>query len=173
MPKNVQTTVQPHSFHMLARLHSKAFKLTSAVCEPRTSRWYKLGFKEEQEVKLSAFTGWWRKQGNSRGKKIYICFTDYRKLLTVWIPTKLWRILEMRLPDHLTYLLRSMYVDQKATIRTWHRTTDWFKIGKGVQHSCILSLCLFNLYAEYIMRNAVLDEAQAWIKTARRNNNLR
>ena len=80
----------------------------------------------------------------------------------------------MGIPDHQTYLLRNLYADQEATIRTGHETTDWFQIGKGVRQGCILSPCLFNLYAEYIMRNAGLDEVQAGIKTARRNiKNLR
>ena len=85
---------------------------------------------------------------------------------------KLWKILrEMGIPDHLTYLLRNLYADQEATVRTGHGTTDWFQIGKGVRQGCILSPCLFNLYAEYIMRNVGLDEAQAEIKIARRNIN--
>ena len=88
---------------------------------------------------------------------------------------KLWKILQvMGTPDHLTYLLRNLYADQEATVRTGHGTTDWFQTGKGVCQGCILSPCLFSLYAEYIMRNAGLDEAQAGIKIARRNiNNLR
>ena len=88
---------------------------------------------------------------------------------------KLWEILkEMRIPDHLTCLLRNLYARQEATVRTGHGTTDWFQIGKGVRQDCILSPCLFNLYAEYIMRNAGLEETQAGIKIAGRNfNNLR
>ena len=88
---------------------------------------------------------------------------------------KLWKILrERRIPDHLTCLLRNLYAVQEATVRTGHGTTDWFQIGIGVHQGCILSPCLFNLYAKYIMRNAGLDEAQAGIKIARRNiNNLR
>ena len=87
---------------------------------------------------------------------------------------KLWKILqEMRIPDHLTCLLRNLYADQEATITTAHET-NWFQIGKGVHQGCMLSLCLFNLYAEYIMQNAGLDEAQTGIKVARRYiNNLR
>ena len=77
----------------------------------------------------------------------------------------------MGIPDHLTCLLRNIYAGQEATVRTGQRTTDWFKVGKGVRQGCLLSPCLFNLYAEYIMRNAGLDEAQARIKIARRNNN--
>ena len=88
---------------------------------------------------------------------------------------KLWKILkEMGIPDHLTWILRNLYAGQETTVRTGHGTTDWFQIGKGVRQGCILSLCLFNLYAEYIIRNARLVEAQAGIKIARRNiNNLR
>ena len=88
---------------------------------------------------------------------------------------KLRKILkEIRIPDHLTCLLRNLYAGQEATVRTGHGTTDWFPIGKGVRQGCILSPCLFNLYAEYIMRNAGLEEAQAGIKISRRNiNNLR
>ena len=96
------------------------------------------------------------------------------KPLTVWITIN-WKILkEMGIPEHLTCLLRNLYARQEATVRTGRRTTDWFQIGKGVRQGCILSLCLFNLYAEYIMRNTGLEETQAGIKTAGRNiNNLR
>ena len=94
--------------------------------------------------------------------------------LTVWFTIN-WKILkEMGLPDHLTYLLRNLYAGQEAIVRTGHGTTDWFQIGKGVRQGCILTPCLFNLYAEYIMRNARLKKAQAGIKISRRNiNNLR
>ena len=94
--------------------------------------------------------------------------------LTVWITTN-WKILqEMGIPDHLTCLLRNLYAGQEAKVRTGHGTTDWFQIGKGVHQDYILSPCLFNFYAEYIMRNAGLEETQAGIKIARRNiNNLR
>ena len=96
------------------------------------------------------------------------------KPLTVWITTNYGQFLEVGIPDHLTCLLRNLYVVQEATVRTGLGTTDWFQIGKGVHQGCILSSCLFNLYAEYIIRNAGLDEAQAGIKIARRNsNNLR
>ena len=96
------------------------------------------------------------------------------KPLTLWITTN-WEILkEMGISDHLTYLLRNLYAGQEAIVRTGHGTTDWFQIGKGVHQGCILSPCLFNLYAEYIMRNAGLEEAQAGIKVAgRKINNLR
>ena len=101
-------------------------------------------------------------------KYIYLCFVDYSEDF-VWITTN-WKILqEMRIPDHLTYLLRNLYAGQEATVGTGHGTTDWFQIGKGVHQGYILSPCLFNLHANYIMRNARLDEAQAGIKIAGRN----
>ena len=108
-------------------------------------------------------------------KNIYFCFIDYAKAFDCVDHNKLWKILkEMGIPDHLTCLLRNLYTGQEETLRTGHGTTDWFQIGKGVLQGYILSPCLFNLYTEYIMRNAGLDEAQAGIKSARRNiNNLR
>ena len=108
-------------------------------------------------------------------KDFYFCFIAYAKALDCVDHNKLWKILkEMGIQDHLTCLLRNLYAGQEATVRTGHGTTDWFQIGKGVHQSCILSPCLFNLYAEYIMRNAGLEEAQAGIKIAGRNiNNLR
>ena len=108
-------------------------------------------------------------------KNIYFCSIDYAKAFDCVDHKKLWKIpQEMRIPDHLTCLLRNLYAGQEAKVRTGHGTTDWFQIGKGVHQGCILSSCLFNLYAEYIMRNARLDEAQAGVKIARRNiNNLR
>ena len=108
-------------------------------------------------------------------KNIYFCFIDYAKAFDCVDHNKMWKILqEMEIPDNLTCLLRNLYADQEATVRSGHGTTDWFQIGKGVSQSCILSPCLFNLYAEFIMRNAGLDKAQAGLKTAGRNiNNLR
>ena len=95
------------------------------------------------------------------------------KPLTVWTTTNSGKFLEIGIPDHLTCLLRNLYAGQEATVRIGHATTDWFQTGKGVRQGCILSPCLFNLYAEYIVRNAGLHEAQAGIKIARRNiNNL-
>ena len=108
-------------------------------------------------------------------KNIYFCFIDYAKAFDYVDHNTLWKILkEMGIPDHLTCLLRNLYAGQEATVRTGHGTTDWFQIGNGICQGCILSPCLFNFYAEYIKRNAGLDEAQAGIKTAGRNiNNLR
>ena len=108
-------------------------------------------------------------------KNIYFCFIDSAKAFDCVDHNQLWKILkEMGIPDHLTCLLRNLYAGQEATVRTGHGTTNWFQIGKGVRQGCILSPCLFNLYAEYIMRNAGLEETQAGIKIAGRNiNNLR
>ena len=108
-------------------------------------------------------------------KNICFYFIDYGKAFDCVDHNKLWKILkEMEIPDHLTCFLRNLYAGQEATVRIGHGTTDWFQIRKGVHQGCILSPCLFNLYAEYIMRNAELDEAKAGIKTAGRNiNNLR
>ena len=119
------------------------------------------------EIKLPTSAG--------SSKNIFFCFIDYAKAFDCVDHNKLWKILkEMGIPDHLTSLLRNQYADQEATVRTGHVTTDWFQIGKGVRQGCILSPCLFNLYAEHVMRNAGLEEAQAGIKIAGRNvNNLR
>ena len=123
---------------------------------------------EEPEIKFSTSTGSWKKQEGARETSISALLT-VPKPLTVWIKTN-WKILkEMGIPDHLTYLLRNFYVGQDATVSTGHGTTDWFQMGKGVCQSCILSPCLFNFYAEYILRNTGLDEALAGIKIARRN----
>ena len=125
---------------------------------------------EEPEIKLPTPTGSWKKQGSSRKTSISALLI-MPKPLTVWITTN-WKILqEMGIPDHLTCLLRNLYAGQEAT---GHRTTDWFQVGTGVRQGCISSPCLFNLYAEYIMRNTGLEETQAAVKIAGRNiNNLR
>ena len=114
-------------------------------------------------------------KGREFQKNIYCCFIDYAKAFDYVDHNKLWTILnEMGIPDHLTCLLRNLYAGQEATIRTAHRTTDWLQTGKGIHQGCILSPCLFKLYAEYIIRNAGLEETQAGMKIARRNiNNLR
>ena len=108
-------------------------------------------------------------------KNVYFCFIDYSKAFDCVDHNKLWKILkEMGIPNHLTCLLRNLYAGQEATVRIGHVRKDWFQIRKGVHQGCILSPCLFNLNAEYIMRNTGLDEAQAGIKIARRKiNNLR
>ena len=128
---------------------------------------------EEPEIKLPTSAGSLKKRDFQ--KNIYFCFIGYAKAFDCVDHSKLWTILqEMEIPDHLTYFLRNLYASQEATVRNVHGKTDWFQIGKGVHQGYILSPCLFNLYAEYTMRNAGLDEAQAGIKIARRNiNNLR
>ena len=127
---------------------------------------------EEPEIKLPTSAGSLKKQESSRKTSIS-ALLSMPKPLTVWITIN-WKILkEMGIPDHLICLLRNLYAGQEVTVRTGHETTDWFQIGKGVRQGCILSLCLFN-YAEYIMRNSGLGEAQAEMKIAGRNiNNLR
>ena len=127
------------------------------------------------EIKLPTSAGWIMEKAREFQKNIYFCFIDYTKAFDCVDHNKLWKILkEMGIPDHLTCLLRNLYAGQEATVGTGHGTTDWLQIGKGVHQGCILSPCLFNLYAEYIRRNARLDEAQAGIKIAGRNiNNLR
>ena len=115
---------------------------------------------------------WIMEKASEFQKNIDFCFIDYAKAFDCVDHNQLWKILkEMGIPDHLTCLFRNLYAGQEATVRTGHGTTDWFQIGKGVSHGCILSPCLFNFYAEYIMRNAGLEETQAGIKIAGRNIN--
>ena len=127
---------------------------------------------EEPEI---ANIHWIIEKAREFQKNIYFCFIDYAKVFDCMDHNKLWKILkELRIPDHLTCLLRNLYAGQEATISIGHGIADWFQIGKGVCQGCILSPCLFNLYAESIMRNTGLEEAQAGIKIAGRNiNNLR
>ena len=135
-----------------------------------------VGFRKGRETRDQiANIHWNMKKAREFQKDIYFCFIDYAKAFDCVYHNKLWKILKkMGIPDHLTCLLRNLYAVQEATVRTGHGTTDWFQIGKWVHQGCILSPCLFNFYAEYIMRNAELEEAQAGIKTAGRNiNNLR
>ena len=129
---------------------------------------------EEPEIKLPTSAGSSKNKAREFQKNIYFCFINYAKGFDCVDHNKLWKILkEMGIPDHLTCLLRNLYAGQEATVRTGHGT-DWFQIGKGVCQGCVLSPCLFNFYAEYIMRNDGLDEAQAGIKIVSRNiNNLR
>ena len=128
---------------------------------------------EEPEIKLPTSIRLSKKQESSRKTTISSLLTT-PKPLTVWITTDCGKFLEMGIPDHLTCLLRNVYAGQEATVITRQGTIDWFKIGKGIHQGCILSLGLFNLYAEYIMQNAGLNEAQVGINIARRNiNNLR
>ena len=123
---------------------------------------------EEPEIKLPTSAGSSKKQESSRKTSTSALLT-MPKLLAVWITTNCCVLQEMGIPKHLTCLLRNLYAGQEATVRTGHGTTDWFQIEKGGHQGCILSLCLFNFYAEYIMRNAGLNEAQAGIKIAGKN----
>ena len=132
------------------------------------------GFQKGRETRDQiANICWIIEKAREFQKNIYFCFIDCAKAFDL-DHNKLWKILkEMRIPDHLTCLLRNLYAGQESIVRTGHGTTDWFQIGKGVLQGCTLSLCLFNFYAEYIMRNAGLEETQAGIKIAGRNiNNL-
>ena len=133
------------------------------------------GFREGRGTRDQiANIRWIMEKAREFQKNIYFCFTDYAKAFDLWITIN-WKILkEMGIPDHLTCLLRNLYAGQEATVRTGHGTIDWFQIGKGVRRGCILSPCLFNFYAEYIMGNTGLEEPQAGIQIARRNiNHLR
>ena len=136
---------------------------------------FKLVLEKAKEPDQIANIRWIMEKAREFQKNIYFCFIDYAKVFDCVDHNKLWKILqEMGIPDHLTWLLRTLYAGQEATVRTGHGTVNWFQIGKGVRQGYILSPCLFNLYAEYIMRNAGLEEAQAGIKIAERNiNNLR
>uniref|UniRef100_A0A4W2G8G9 RNA-directed DNA polymerase n=1 Tax=Bos indicus x Bos taurus TaxID=30522 RepID=A0A4W2G8G9_BOBOX len=133
------------------------------------------GFRKGRGTRVQIANIHWIIEKAREFKNIYFCFIDYAKAFDCVDHNKLWKILkEMGIPDHLTCLLRNLYAGQEATVRTGHGTTDWFQIGKGVHQGCILSPRLFNLYAEYIVRNTGLEEAQAGIKIAGRNsNNLR
>ena len=165
MLKNVQTTSQLHSSHnwshMLAKECPKFSKPGFNSTWTVNFQMFKLDLEkaEEAEIKLPTSTWSLKKQESSR-KNIYFCFIDYTKAFDCVDHYKLWKILQkMGIPDDLTCLLRNLYAGQEATVRTGHGTTDWFQMGKEVRQACILSPCLFNLYAEYIMRNAGLDEA--------------
>ena len=131
------------------------------------------GFRKDRETKnQTANIFWIIEKAREFQKNIYFGFIDYTKVFDCVDHNKLWKILkEMGVSDHFTCLLRNMYEGQEATVRSGHGKTDWFQIGKGVRQGCILSPCLFNFYAEYIMRNSRLNGAQAGIKIVGRNNN--
>ena len=135
---------------------------------------FKLDLEKAEEPEIKLLTSIRSSKMQEFQNDNYICFIDYTKALDCVYHNKMWKILqEMGIPDHLTCLLRNLYAGQEATIRTGHGT-EWFQIRKGVHQGCILSPCLFNFYAEYILRNAGLEEAQAGIKITGRNlNNLR
>ena len=160
MSNNAQTTTQLHSLHMLAKWWSKFSKLGFNSTWTENFQMLKLTSGQIGQI---ASNQWITEKAWEFQKNIYFCFIYYTKAFDCVDHNKLWKILQkMGIPDHITCLLRNLYVGQKVTVRTGHRTTDWFRIGKGVHQGCILSPCLFNLYAEHIMRNARVDKAQGW-----------
>jgi len=170
MPKNVRTPTQLHSSHKLGKYCSKFSKPGFNCTWTMNFQMFKLDLEGRGTRDQIANTLWITEKAREFQKNIYFCFIDYVKAFDCVDHNKLWKILkEMRIPDYLSCLLRNLYEGQEATVRTGHGTTDWFQIGKVVRQACISSPCLFNLHAEYIMRNAGLDETQAGIKIARRN----
>ena len=163
-------------------IHSHASKVMLKILQARLQQYVncelpdvQAGFRKGRGTRHQiANIHWIIEKAREFQKNIYFCFIDYAKAFDCVDHNKLEILQEMEIPDHLTCLLRNLYAGQEATVRTGHGTKDLFQIGKGVHQGCILSLCLFNFYAEYIMRNAGLDEAQAGIKIAGRNiSNLR
>ena len=165
----------PHNCtHLTCQLNILQVRLQQYVNQELSD--VQAGFRKDRGTRDQiANICWIIKKAREFQKNIYYCFTDYIKAFDCVDHNKLWNILkEMGKPEHLTCFLRNLYTGQKATVRTGQGITDWFQIGKGVCQGCILSPCVFNLYAEYIMQNARLEEAQAGIKIAGRNiNNLR
>ena len=152
MPKNVQTTAQVRSSHTLAMFKILQASLQQYVNHelPDVQAGFRKGRGTRDQI---ANTNWIIERAWEFQKNIYFCFMSYAKTFDCVDHNKLWKILqEMEIPDHLTCLLRNLYAGQEATVRTGHGSTDWFQIGKGVHQRCILSPCLFNLYAEYIMQ---------------------
>ena len=170
------------NYHTIA-LISHASKVMLKILQARLQQYVNLELPDVQAgfrtgrgtIDQIANIHWIMEKASEFQKNIYFYFIDYAKAFDSVDHNKLWKILkEIGISEHLTFLLRNLYAGQEATVRTEYGTTDWFQIGKGVRQGCILLPCLFNLYAEYIMRNAGLEEAQAGIKTAGRNiNNLR
>ena len=173
MPKNAQTTTQLHASKVMLKILQA--RLQQYVNHELPD--VQAGLRKGRGTRSIASIHWIiEKARELQGRKnIYFCFIVYAKAFDCVDHNKLWKILkEMGIPDRLTCLLRNLYASQEATVRTKHGTTDWFQIRKEVHRDCILSPCLFNLYAECIMRYTGLEEAQAGIKIAGRNiNNLR
>jgi len=166
------------NYHTIA-LISQASKVMLKILQARLQQYVncelpdvQAGFRKGRETRDQiANINWIIKKARKFQKNIYFCFIDYAKAFDLWITTN-WKILhEMGIPDHLTFILRNLYASQEATVRTGHGRTDWFQTRKELCQGCILPLCLFNLYVEYIMRNSGLNEAQAGIKIAGRNIN--
>ena len=164
MSKNAQTTMQLHSSHTLVMFKVLEIRLQQYVNSelPDVQAGFRKGRGTRDQI---TNIHWIIEKARKFKESIYFCFIDYTKAFECVNQKKLWNSLkEMGIPNHLTCLLRNLYAGQEATVRTGHGTTDWFQIGKGVFQGCILSPCLFNFYAEYIMRNVGLEEAQAGIK---------
>ena len=172
--KNVPISV-PGRYHHEQKLLENISSWLRDGMWTRNFQMFKLDLEKAEEPDRIANIHQIMEKAREFQKNIYFCFIDYAKAFDCVDDNTLWKILkEMGIPDHLTCLLRNLYAGQEATVRTGNRTKDWFQIGKGVRQGCILSPRLFNLYAEYIMRNAGLDEAQAEITIASRNiHNLR
>ena len=174
MPKNTQTTtivLISHTSKVMLKILQARLQLYVSCELPNVQT----GLRTIRGTRDQIANIWWIiEKAREYQKNIYFCFIDCAKVFDCVDHSKRKILQEMGIPDHLTCILRNLYAGQEATVRTGHGIIDWFQIGKGVCQGCILSLCLFNLYAEHIMRNAGLDEAQAGIKTAGRNiNNLR
>ena len=167
-----------HTIALLSHASKEMLKILQARLQQYVNRelsYVPAGFRKGRGTRDQIADIRWIIEKEESSKKTHLfLFIDYAKAFDCVDHNKLWKILrEMGIPDHLTCLLINLYAGQEATVRTGHGTTDWFQIGKGVRQGCILSLCLFNFYAEYTMRNAGLEETQAGIKIARRNiNNL-
>ena len=164
-------TLMPHSCKVILKILQARFLQYVNHEFPDVQAGFRKGRGTRDQI---ANIHWIIEKAREFQKNIYFCFINYVKALYCADPNKMWKILqEIGIPDHLTCLLRNLYACQEETVGTRHGT-DYFRIGKGVCHCCVLSPCLFNLYAEYIMRNSGLNKAQAEIKIARRNiNNLR
>ena len=179
IPKKGNECSNYHTIALISHANKVMLKILQARLQQYVNRELpdvQAGFRKGRETRDQiANIHWIIKKAREFQENIYFCFIDYAKAFDCVDHSKLWKILqEMGIPDHLTCLLTNLYAGQEATVRTGHRTTDRFQIGKGVRQGCILSPCLFNLYAEYIMRNAGLDETKAGIKATGRNiNNLR
>ena len=163
MPRNVQITVQLHSFHMRARLCSNSFKLGFSCTWTENFKMYKLETQRKQRSNCQHTLDDRKSKGIKKKKKTWTSASlTTLKPLSVWITTNCNILNELGIPDHLTCLLRNLYAGQETTVRIGHGTRGWFKIGKGVCQGYILPPCLFNLYAEYIMQIARLDESTTW-----------
>ena len=179
IPKKVNAK-ECSNYHTIAFI-SHASKVMIQILQARLQQYMnwelpdvQAGFKKGRITRdQTANICWIIKKAREFQRNIYFCFIDHANAYDCVDNSKLWKFFEMGIPDHLTCLLRNLYAGQEATVRTGHGTMDWFQIGKGICQGCILSPCFFNLYAEYIMRNVRLNEAQAGIKIAGRNiNNL-